>query len=132
MISGSLGLAIHTVVIKLVFIVLVAVICGCTSMQPLIITPQNEQQTSNLAPGDRLQLVTRSGEEYWITVSAVTGSAIISQDAVFQFADLASVKREELSAAGKAGVLVGVGILVFATFELIEELIKVLFVDPAF
>lgn len=101
-------------------------------MQPVLIAPQGGHLSSNIESGDRLKLVTHNGKEFLITVSAVTDSSIISQDTSFQLSDLTSIERSELTIVGKAGIYVGAAILVFATFELIEELIKILFVDPKF
>ena len=67
-------------IFKFTLFALLAIVAGCTTMQPVIFSPQDGFQQHTIKPGDRLKLVTLQGKEKMVTVSAISDSAILSQD----------------------------------------------------
>ena len=101
-------------------------IAGCTTMKPVYLNQDDNPPARAISAGDRLRLVSRSGEEYLVTVSSVNDTTIFSQDSSFDITDLASIERSELSVSGKVGLVV-IGILII---KVIDELIQELLIKP--
>ena len=84
-------------------------VAGCTSFDDL--DPPGAV-AGQLNPGDEVEVVTVDGRNYRFTVKAVDAEAISGDGVRVPVADIATLKRREISAGKTAGVAAGGYVLV--------------------
>jgi hypothetical protein len=96
-------------------IVMVCLVCGCTSLRSIEMPPDQLQGQISAGEivlvGERARLITVDGEEYKITVTAVTDGRIIADDIQVPIVDVVAVETRQVS-AGKTTALVATGVIV--------------------
>lgn len=93
----------------LVFCLIVCMVGGCTTLQPVANAPSELSQHFGdggaLKPGDQVVITTTSGAKHKFRVSSVHDGAIYGDHDSVPFSEIASVQRRETSAP-KTAVLV--------------------------
>lgn len=86
----------------LVFGLIVCLVGGCTTLQPVANAPNELSQHFNdggvLKTGDRLVITTTSGAKHRFRVSSIHDGVIYGDHDSVQFSEIASVQRRETSA----------------------------------
>ena len=79
---------------------------GCTTLQPLAVNPSN--LSSSLKPGDRVELVTRSGEQLQLKIDSVDANGLQGDGKQVAFNDIQSIDRKETDTKRTAWIVLGV------------------------
>jgi hypothetical protein len=91
---------------------IVCMIGGCTTLQPVANTPGDLSQHFGdggvLKPGDRVIVTTTSGAKHQFRVSSVHDGAIYGDREPIPFSEIASVQRRETSATKTTLLVIGV------------------------
>ncbi len=92
-----------------VFCLIVCMIGGCTTLQPVANVPGDLSQHFGdggvLKPGDRVVVTTTSGAKHQFRVSSVHDGAIYGDRDPIPFSEIASVQRREIN-GGNTSLLV--------------------------
>jgi hypothetical protein len=93
----------------LVFCLIVSMVCGCTTLQPVANVPGDLSRHFDdggvLKPGDRVIITTTSGVKHKFRVNSVRDGVIYGDRDSVPFSEIASVQRRETSAP-KTAILV--------------------------
>jgi hypothetical protein len=97
------------------FTVLCLIVCmigGCTTLQPVANAPSDLSQHFNdggvLKPGDRVIVTTTSGAKHQFRVSSVHDGAIYGDREPIPFSEIASIQRREASATKTTLLVLGI------------------------
>ncbi len=81
---------------------IVCMVGGCTTLQPVANAPSDLSQHFNdggvLKPGDRVVVTTTSGAKHQFRVSGVHDGAVYGDHDAIPFSEIASIERRETSA----------------------------------
>jgi hypothetical protein len=91
---------------QLLAAVVVLSMVGCTTVQPLTATRSN--LASTLKPGDRVELVTSSGEQLNLKIDSVDADSLQAAGKRIAFSDIQSINRKETDTMKTAWIVIGV------------------------
>lgn len=96
----------NTLLKQLLAALVVLSMVGCTSVQPLTASPANLR--SSLKAGDRVELVTTSGEQLQFKIDSVDENGLQGAGKRVAFNDIQSINRKETDTMKTAWVVIGV------------------------
>jgi hypothetical protein len=79
---------------------------GCTTVQPLTVSPQG--LSSTLKRGDQVEVVTAGGREMRITIDSVDANGLQGSGQQISFSDIRSIHRRQMSVGRTALIVLGV------------------------
>jgi len=96
-------------------------LAACTTMQPLTENATNEEIEKEIKPGDEVRLVTKTGNQHFITVSSISEGYIFGEEESFKLDDIEIIEVKKPTAVGQvvghtaaAGIGIGAAILMQA------------------
>lgn len=108
----------------LVFCLIVCMVGGCTTLQPVANAPSDLSQHFGdggvLKPGDRVFITTTSGAKHKFRVRSVHDGVIYGEHDSVPFSEIASVQRRETSAPKTTVLAVAIVGVVWVLAELIN------------
>lgn len=93
-----------TLIKQLLAALVVLSMVGCTTLQPL----DTSSASSSLKPGDRVELVTKSGEQLQLKVDSVDANGLQANGQRVAFNDIQSISRKETDTKRTAWIVLGV------------------------
>ena len=109
-----------------VFVALLYLVQGCTSMRPLEQLDDREKVVEQINLGDVIIITTKGGEKHQITVRSVTRSTITGDNKEFALADVSQIEvpkaapiKSILAATG--GVLLYIAVVAYLIVRWLEK-----------
>jgi len=78
--------------VTVVFVALLCLVQGCTSMQPLEQLDHREKVVEQINLGDVINITTKGGDKHRIKVTSVTRSTITGDNKEFALADVSQIE----------------------------------------
>jgi hypothetical protein len=103
-----------------VLMALCIVLSACTTMQPVTENATTDEIEKEIKPGNQVRLVTKTGNEHFITVSSISEGYIFGEEESFKLDDIEIIEVKRPTAVGLAvGFTVAAGFvfLMYAFFE---------------
>ncbi|WP_317929804.1 hypothetical protein [Halioxenophilus sp. WMMB6] len=84
--------------------------CGCTSLKPVELTPEQLQEKivadDLIKPGDKIKAVTADGERHTFVVTAIEDNQVLGKDVSIPIDEIIALETVSFS-GGKTSALVG-------------------------
>jgi hypothetical protein len=91
---------------QLLAVLVVLSMVGCTTVQPLTVDPSH--LSTALKPGDKVEVVTSSGQQLKFKVDSVNASGLQGAGQTIAYNDIQSINRQEVDTQKTLWVVLGV------------------------
>ena len=85
-----------------VLIALCIMLAACTKMQPVTENATTDEIEKEIKPGNQVRLVTKTGNEHFITVSSISEGYIFGEEESFKLDDIEIIEVKRPTAVGQA------------------------------